>query len=245
MTDILDLIQRRRSSRVPFDPDRKVAAEALKKILAAAAWSPTAHNMQNFEVIVVDDVAQLRAIGDIKAEISDVFVRENYEQLSFSEEELRRKKTGLLAAMFPPSWRDPNMFARLEEVAYAEGPSFMKNTIRDCAALLLVTYDSTKRAPASEGNILGLISLGCVMQNMWLMAEALGIGAQVLSAFSSERIEHETKKILSIPAHLKIGFALRLGYPKEESIDHLNKYLRVRRDVGDFAHRNKYGSRID
>ena len=29
-----------------------------------------------------------------------------------------------------------------------------------------------KRAPASEGDALGIMSLGCVMQNMWLMAES-------------------------------------------------------------------------
>jgi|ERR1035437_9249303 nitroreductase len=245
MSEILDLIQRRRSSRVPFDPNRQVPAEDLKKILSAASWSPTAHNMQNFEVVVVDDPSQLHAIGDIKSGLSEVFIRENYEQLSFSEEELRRKKTGVLAAMFPPSWRDPKMFSKLEEVAFAEGPSFMKSTIRDCTTLLFVTYDSTKRAPASDGDVLGFISLGCVMQNMWLMAEELGIGFQILSAFSSDRVENEVKKILEIPKHMKIGFTARLGYPKAESVESLKKYLRIRRDVGDFSYRNRYGIKID
>lgn len=245
MSELLDLIQRRRSSRVAFDPNRRVPKEDLMKILLAASWSPTAHNMQNFEVVVVDDPKQLHAIGDIKSGLSEVFIRENYEQLSFSEEELRRKKTGVLAAMFPPSWRDPKMFSKLEEAAFAEGPSFMKSTIRDCPTLLFVTYDSTRRAPASERDVLGFISLGCVMQNMWLMAEELGIGFQILSAFSSDRAENEVRKILGIPDHLKIGFTARLGYPKSESVESLKKYLRVRRNIGDFSYRNRYGIKID
>jgi len=245
MSEILELIKRRRSSRVPFDPNRQVPPEDLEKILSAASWSPTAHNMQNFEVVIVDDPGQLHAIGDIKSGLSEAFIRENYQQLSFSEEELRRKKTGVLAAMFPPSWRDPKMFSKMEEVAFAEGPSFMKDTIRDCTTLLFVIYDSTKRAPASEGDVLGFISLGCVMQNMWLMAEELGIGFQILSAFSSDRVENEVKEILAIPEHLKIGFTARLGYPKPEYAQRLKQYLRVRRDVGDFSYRNRYGIRSD
>ncbi len=245
MSEILELMKRRRSSRGPFDPNRQVPPEDLEKILSAASWSPTAHNMQNFEVVIVDDAGQLHAIGDIKSGLSEVFIRENYQQLSFSEEELRRKKTGVLAAMFPPSWRDPKMFSKMDEVAFAEGTSFMKDTIRDCSTLLFVTYDSSKRAPASVGDVLGFISLGCVMQNMWLMAEELGIGFQILSAFSSDRVEDEVKKILAIPEHLKIGFTARLGYPKPEYANNLKQYLRVRRDVQDFSYRNRYGVKAD
>ena len=67
--------------------------------------------MQNFEVIVVDDRNVLDAIASIKRPISETFVRENYQQLSFSEEELRKKKTGILGTMFPPAWRNPDFSA--------------------------------------------------------------------------------------------------------------------------------------
>lgn len=245
MFDILELIKERHSSRVPFDPTRKVALNDLKKILEAASWSPTAHNMQNFEVVVVDDVEKLQSIGEIKSALSEDFIRENYEQLSFSEEELKRKRRGVLAAMFPLSWRDPKIFSTLEDVAFAEGPSFMKETIRTSPTLLFVCYDARRRAPASEGDVLGLISLGCVMQNMWLMSETLGIGFQILSAFSSERVQNEVKEILEIPEYMKIGFTVRLGYPKPEFIQRLKKYLRVRREVADFSFHNRYGAKLD
>ena len=101
--DILKTIQERLSARVPFDRERAVPAEHLERILEAARWTPTAHNMQNFEIVVVDDKKLLDAIANIRGEISEAFVRENYEQLSSSEEELRRKKVGLLGLMFPPS----------------------------------------------------------------------------------------------------------------------------------------------
>ncbi len=87
-------------------PNHPIPKAHLKLILEAAKWTPTAHNMQNYEIIVIDDKAVLEQIGKIKSRISEEFLRENYEQLSFSKEELAEKKTGILAAGFPPAWVD-------------------------------------------------------------------------------------------------------------------------------------------
>jgi nitroreductase len=108
MSELLDLIRERHSTRLPFDPNRRVESEDIHQILEAGRWAPTAHNMQNFEIVVVDDPAIIEAIGKTQRPVSPVFVRENYAQLSFSEEELLRRKTGLLATMFPPAWRNPD-----------------------------------------------------------------------------------------------------------------------------------------
>ena len=112
MDEIQRIIQERQSARVPFDPKRKISKENLEQILDAARWSPTAHNMQNFDVIVVDDAEVLGIIGAVKSRVSEVFLRENYEQLSFSKEELLKKKTGILGAMFPSAWVDPSKMAQ-------------------------------------------------------------------------------------------------------------------------------------
>ncbi len=234
--DILEIIRERQSARVPFDRERPIPAEHLEQILEAARWAPTAHNMQNFEIVVVDDDKLLDSIANIRGETSEAFVRENYEQLSFSEEELRRKKVGLLGLMFPESWRTPGVKPHLDE---AHAHSILGEPIRSSAALLVVLYDPRRRAPASEGDGLGMISLGCLMQNMWLVASSLGIGFHIQSALSAPHVEREVKKLVGVPEPLKIGFACRIGYPVEEP-----KYLRVRRDIGDFAHRNRYGNKL-
>ena len=236
MSDILKLIQERRSTRVPLDPNRSVTEEDLRKILEAARWAPTAHNMQNFEVIVVDDKKLLEKIGSIKSRVSPEFIRENLKQLSFSEEELLEKRVGILGTMFPPSWRDP---AKLDKAIAEISPAPMNQRIGGSTMLLVVVYDSRKRAPASEGDFLGILSLGCVMENMWLMAQSLGVGFQILSAFSAKPVEKEMRRILGIPEQMSIAYTCRLGYPVSTS----GKYLRVRRDIGTFAHRNLYGNR--
>lgn len=234
-SDLLNLVRNRCSARVPFDPARPVGEEDLRQILEAGSWAPTAHNMQNFEVLVVDDKERLAALGNIRSEISPVFIRENYQQLSFSREELERKKTGILATMFPLSWRSPD--AKQGNIPEPERQSLLKYTMQDAPTLLIVVYDATKRAPASEDDVLGFISLGCVMENMWLMANSLGIDCQVMSVFSGERVENEVKRVLGVPAHLKVAYACRLGY----RLSPPSGYPRVRRDVDDFTHHNAFG----
>jgi nitroreductase len=233
VSETLKIIQERQSARVPFDKGHPISKEDLRKILEAAKWTPTAHNMQNFEIVVVDDGTVLDQIGNIKSRISEEFLRENYEQLSFSREDLMKKKTGILGAMFPPEWVDP---AKISEAVKKAAPMPISQSIRGSPTLLFVVYDSKKRAPASHGDVLGFISLGCLMENMWLIAQSLGIGLQILSAFSAPPVEIEIKKLLAIPDYMKIAYTCRLGYPTAAS-----KYLRVRRDIEDFTHHNKFG----
>lgn len=235
MNEILKNIQERQSSRVPFDPNRQIPKDELNQILEAAKWTPTAHNMQNFEIIVIDDKAVLDKIGSIKSRISEEFLRENYAQLSFSKEELMKKKTGILGAMFPPDWVDPTKIA---EAAKKAEPMPLTQSIRGSPTLLIVVYDSRKRAPASHGDVLGFISLGCLMENLWLMAQSLGVSLQILSSFSAPHVEIEIKNLLGVPDYMRIAFSCRLGYPTGVS-----KYLRVRRDIEDFTHHNKFGNK--
>ena len=232
MDDVMKLIQKRHSTRALFNPKKVVSEENIQKIIEAARWAPTAHNMQNFEIIVVDDKNVLKKLADIKSITSENFIRENFLQLSSSVEELKKKKVGILGAQFPPSWRDAS---KIDAAIKDLRPSPLSYTIKDSPSVLIVLYDTRKRAPASEGDVLGFLSLGCVMQNMWLASESLGVGFQIMSAFSSEGISDTIKQMLNIPKYMNIAFAVRLGYRTSQ-----NTYLRVRREVDDFTHHNIY-----
>jgi nitroreductase len=76
------------------------------------------------------------------------------------------------------------------------------------------------------------------MENMWLTATSLGISLQIISSFAAPPVEKKVKQVLGIPEQLKIAYACRLGYPTGST-----KYLRVRRDIEDFAHYNKFGNK--
>ena len=230
MPATLELIRERASARAPFDMGRPVSEKDLAAILEAARWSPTAHNMQNFEIIVVDDRETLKAIERLRRAPSEAFIRENYAQLSFTEEEWRRKKTGILGSTFPPEWLDPDF--RLDKFSGAEIAA-MQRPMPAAPCLLVVIYDPSRRAPASEGDFLGIMSLGCVMENMWLAAEALGLGLQIVSSLGSSA---DVKSLLGIPEGLVVAFSCRLGHP----IAKPPIRLRVRRDIDGFTHRNRF-----
>lgn len=235
MRNLLDVMWQRHTCRSAFDLDRKIREPDLQLILDAARWAPTAHNMQNFEIIAVDDERRLAAIRAIRLPPAETFVGENSRHLSFSEAELLRKRTGLLASMFPESWQETD--AAPGENAVAAHHIYLGRTIEKCPLLLVVVHDCRLEAPAAEGDALGLMSLGCVMQNLWLITESLGISMQVLSGVGTNDVENQVQSILGIPPHLKIGFAARLGYPLTAPESH----LRVRRRIQDFTHRNGYG----
>jgi nitroreductase len=235
MSEMLKGIQKRQSTRGPYDIHRPVDIEDLKQILEAGRWAPTAHNMQNFEILVVDDKKLLKKIGDIESPISQTFIRENYQQLSFSKEELQRKKVGILGTMFPTFMRNPKIKPRPDE----KTSSFQGRLVKTSPVILVVVYDPGKRAPASRGDFLGIMSLGCVMENMWLMANSLGINCHILSAFNSDPAENKVKRILHIPKNLKIAFSCRLGYATTPADN-----LRVRRDVENFTSYNRFGNKL-
>ncbi len=238
MEEVLNIIRERKSTRAPFDSGRPVAREDLLKVLEAARWSPTAHNMQNFEMIVVDDRKLLEAIDDIKNPISRTFVKENYRQLSFSREELLQKKVGILGTSFPRSWLTPA--ARTKGITGEKRVPKLDWYIGTSPVLLIMVYDPARRAPASENDFLGALSLGCVMENVWLMAQTLGISVHIISSISNAPVEKEVKRILGIPRNLKIAITFRLGYAAPGA----GGFMRVRRDVKDFTHHNRYGNMI-
>ncbi len=231
--EIQSIIRERQSLRVPFDASRPVEPGHLEQILEAARWAPSAHNMQNFSIVVVDDKTTINDLFSIPRPISEIFIRENYEQLSFLLEELTKKKTGLSGTLFPPSWRKSGF--RISDLS-KEDQAAMQRPFPPCTMLLVVIYDPSRCAPASDGDFLGIMSLGCVMQNMWLSAHSLGIGFHILSSLGSGEVADAAKMILGIPSNLQIAYTCRLGYPMVEPPE----YLRVRRDIREFVHMNRW-----
>ena len=237
MSGILKLIRDRHTTREPFDSKRPIARTELKMILDAARWAPTPNNMQNFEIVIVDEKEPLEAIAKIPAEMSEHFLRENYTQLAFSEDELRIKKAGMLASVFPDAWTNPEAWN--PESEYRSQLTFLGRSVQETPLLLVVLYDEGRHAPGEARDLSGHMGLGCVMENMWLMSESLGIGFHVLTIFGDSQVEKQMRKVLQIPPAMKIAFACALGYPHASS----TSAPRVRRNIEDFVHHNRFGAR--
>ena len=237
MSGLLKVIRDRHTTREPFNADRPIAKPELKMILDAARWAPTPNNMQNFQILIADKRETLEAIAKIPAEMSESFLRENFAQLSFTEDELRIKKIGMLASAFPKAWTDPEAWNATSD--YRTQLTFLGRSVQETPLLLFVLYDQREHAPGEEKDLSGHMGLGCIMENMWLMSESLGIGFHVLTVFSNGRVEKQAATILHLPAHMKIAFACALGYPQHSA----ENSPRVRRDLEEFVHHNQFGVR--
>lgn len=233
-SDLFHVLRARSSCREPFDPRRPVTTAELQAVLEALRWAPTAHNMQNFEIVAVDDEALLEKIGALSCTVSEEFLRESYAQLAFSEEELSKRRTGLLASSFPPSYLDPSSWRGRHDGTLERS---LAELLDGAPLVLFVLADVTRRAPGSAGDALGLVSLGCVLQSAWLAAEALGLSFQVVSALGHAELGPALRQLLGFPLHLEVAFGARLGHPRGAA----PPKPRVRREVEDFAHYNGFG----
>jgi nitroreductase len=237
--DTLDIIRERKSTRDVFDYRQPVTGDELNKILEAARWTPTAHNMQNFELIVVDDKKLLERIAGITYPMTKAFIRENAEHISTTEEEWRKRKTGILSVQVPPALREAK--DSVDDEALGRLNTWWGRAIPTSAFLVLIVYDPSRRAPDSENDFLGVMSLGCLLQNVWLMATALGIDFQAVSALGNPLVDKEIREILEIPPNLGVALAFRIGHTETDSGDHVT----VRRDIEDFTYYNGYGRRYE
>lgn len=258
-----DLVRRRPSEREASDPREPLSEQDVEAILDSARWAPAAHDMQHLDIVVVDRRETLRAIARVDAVPTVSLVKENAAQLSWREEELMARGTGLLGTMFPPSWwPDGGRPARRElGVEHATGATegadgtggvadapraprgVLGEVVWDSPMVLVVLYDPSVRAQASDGDFLGIVSLGCVLENMWLTATSLGIGMQMMSMSGGPDVERDVRALLGVPHRLRIAFACRLGYadavlasprrgrrPHEHSV-HWNRYQRAEADA--------------
>jgi len=130
MSAVLKVIKERRSDRITYDPKRPVAKRDLRKVLEVARWAPSPHNMQNFEIVVVDDGKLLKSIQESYQRPSDSFherlQRSGHDAYASSDGELLRKKYGI--------------FVPADEKARSS-----RRSVRLGPVLGVVTYDPKKR----------------------------------------------------------------------------------------------------
>jgi nitroreductase len=183
---LLELFRSRRSVR--FFESTPVPDEQVKLVLEAGRWAPSPANAQPWTFILIKDAKRK---SDLLSVMTTVGSRVKREHPDFPWKEQARHTP-----------RDPRLICNAPVL------------IAICADMnteLLRKYDAISTDFRKE---LVMLSMATAIENMMLMAAALGIGSLWLSPVFTEDIE----RLLHIPADQRLAAIVPLGYPQRGKV---------------------------
>ncbi len=183
-----------------------VAPDLVEEILAAAGWAPSAHNAQPWRFIILTDDSVKRFLAEAMAES---WVKD-------------MNKDGI------------NVDSNIRQVRvdrFATAPII----ILACLTMNGMNKFSDEKRQRVEMD-LAMQSFGAAMQNMFLAAQAKGLGACWFCApgFCKETV----RKVLKIPKDVDPEALVIMGYPAEKP------QVPTRKPLCDFCFKNKWGFRL-
>lgn len=217
---ILKVIKDRHAIR-DYDTQRPVDDALLYKIIEAGGYAPSAENQQPWRIIIVKNRDKQRRIGELAVQRTiELFGRITPRQ------ELERR-LGYIRAI-PSRERTIDWLITGRRFEYIKGEAET-----DGAPILLVLVIEATHVGNSQQTLRGtggvygwssqrhaIIAGSMLLQNCWLAATALGLGACV----SSVQLDHyddvrEISELLDIPhPHWIPIMCLAIGYPKSPRV---------------------------
>jgi nitroreductase len=254
--DLFEAIRTRRTTNGAFKPD-PVAPEHLRTILQMASHAPSHFNSQPWRFIVIQDRERRMAIAEIAGESMRRLIEEGsfWQRYSryfrFSKAEAERTADGIhfdnMPAMLKPFARyvlTPKGGAVINkfQVPRVLGHDAHK-LVAGSPLLLGITLTRSEYQPDQLSGLYSAISLGAVIQTIWITANALGIGMQFIS--TPMEVEGQWEKIvelLEVPDDQALLVLFRLGYVdpqmKRPTIDWTSPQ---RKGIGELAYAERWG----
>lgn len=258
--DLFETIKSRRTTNGAFKPD-PVAPEHVRLILEMASHAPSHFNSQPWRFVVIQDSVRRAAIADIAGESMRLLIEEGtfWQRYSkyfrFSQDEVNRSADGIhfdrMPSMLKPFARyvlSPKGGAVINKF---QVPRVLGNDAHRLVAssplLLGITLTRTEYQPQELSGLYSVISLGAVIQTIWLAANALGIGMQFVS--TPMEVEGQWEKIvalLEVPDDQALLVLFRLGYTdpatRRPTIDWTSPQ---RKSVDELAFAERWGAKLD
>jgi len=175
---------------------RKVSERILETILEAATWAPSAHNAQPWRFIVVKDSA-------LKLKLAKTMANRWKKDLA---------KNGV-------SEKDLENLVKASVERFTKAPI----VIVPCLTMAEMHHYPDKRRQKIEF-LMGVQSVAAAIENMFLAAHAMGLGACWFCAplFCPETV----RKVLKIPPNFEPQALITLGYPASRQEPPPRKLLR-------------------
>lgn len=224
--ELLEAIKRRHTTNGAFHP-RPLAPEHLRTILEMAARAPSHFNSQPWRFVVVQDDARRRDLGRIAGDAMRQLIKDGrfFEQyrrfFRLTPEEVATTNDGIHLDNMPSTLKP---FAKY---IFTEQGTTMLNTfqvprvlgnnqrklVESSPVLLGIALSRELYQPNELTGVYTMISLGAVVQTIWLSATSFGIGMQFVSA--PQEIPQQWTRVsalLGVPDEYELMLLLRLGY---------------------------------
>lgn len=255
--NLLDAIQKRHTTNGAF-AERPVDPAHLQTVLEMAARAPSHFNSQPWRFVVVEDAARRAEIGEIAGEsmrqlMSDGRFLEQYRRFfRFSQAEVDASNDGIHLDAMPAALKPFAKYVLSEKgggiINTFQVPRVLGNDARKLVAnspvLLGIALDRDLFQPNELTGLYTTISLGAVVQTIWLTATSLDMGMQFVS--TPQEIPEQWARVsnlLGVPEAYELILLLRLGYEdpaiKRPTIDWTSPQ---RKQVSELAFRDQWGN---
>lgn len=227
--DLFEAIRRRHTTNGAF-ADRPIDPQHKRAIFELAARAPSHFNSQPWRFVVVEDLERRRALGRVAGESMRDLMEDGRFFLQYRQffrltpEEAAATKDGIHIDNIPGVLRPFAKYVFSERgvsmMRTFRVPSVLGNDARKLVEsspmLLGLALSREVYKPGELTGLYTLISLGAVVQTIWLTATSLGMGMQFVS--TPQEIPENWALIstmLGVPENFELMLLLRLGYEDE------------------------------
>jgi nitroreductase len=251
--EFLDVVRGRRTTNGHFLPD-PVTEEHQRLLVTVAAMAPSHFNSQPWRFVLVDDRATIEEVARLSGDsmtsmmAGGVFFERYKPYFRFSEQEMDRRRDGMLFDQLPALLRP---FTRA--VFTSRGQALMnrlrvpqtlgeenRRLVAGAPLLLAVLLDRAEHRPGELSGFYSVFSMGAAVENLWLATVELGMGIQFVS-FPMEQPPAWARisAMLAVPDDLELMAVYRLGYlPESERRPRIDWSSRQRKRLDQYVYRN-------
>jgi len=257
--DLFDAIVNRKTTNTAF-ANKKVSPEHIELLVKMASHSPSHFNSQPWRFIIIEEERIIKKIaiiaGDSMVQLMDDgrFWKQYRKYFRFSEEEMEKTKDGIhidhLPVFLKPFAKSIFSEAGGKVISKFKVSRILGNDEEKLVAtspvlfVILLTKDEYKKEELS--GFYSVISMGAVIQTLWLATTAIGMGMQFIS--TPGEIKENWKAIydlLEVDENFEMMAIFRMGYTdpdmKRPSIDWKSSQ---RKGVSELAFKNKFGNKF-
>ncbi len=257
--ELFDAIVNRKTTNTAF-AEKKVSEEHIELLIKMASHSPSHFNSQPWRFIAITDekiIGKIAKIaGDSMVQLMEDgrFWKQYRKYFRFSDEEMQKTKDGIHIDHVPVVLKPfvKQIFSETggKVMAKFKVPRILGNDEEKLVAsspmLFIILLNKDEYKPNELSGFYSVISMGAVIQTLWLSTTAIGMGMQFIS--TPGEIPEKWKEIsgfLNVPDTYEMCAIFRMGYAdpkvKRPSIDWKSSQ---RKGTDELAFKNIWGSKI-